>query len=137
MTPGIYTVKNLPDYVSKKIGGIIQVELNDISMKITLTFDKVSWAEGVLQFDEKSFFNTLLGFTSFWDYIPNKEEIGRKITNVGTIDEIHYESDVSDKSLVNGVRQPKLHSFLYINLLDEKFFLIQFVNKTVMNTIRF
>ena len=71
---------------------------------------------GTLRFDEKSFFNTLLGFTPYWDYKPTNAihadspgvYTNDKILNIYTIDKIHLKSHVIDGSIVNGVRQPIL-----------------------------
>ena len=57
---------------------------------------------GTLRFDEKSFFNTLLGFTPYWDYKPNNSThadssgvyTSDKILNLGTIDKIRLKCDV-------------------------------------------
>ena len=61
---------------------------------------------------EKSFFNTTLGFTPHWDYKHYSEYISQKTVNLCTTNEIHLKSDVFDGSVVNGFRQPILYSFV-------------------------
>ena len=39
-------------------------------MKTELILTRFGSTFGTLKFDEKSFFDTLLGFTPFWDYKP-------------------------------------------------------------------
>ena len=75
---------------------------------------------GKLSFDEKSFLNILLGFTPYWDYEPTNAihadspgvYSSEKILNLSTINKIHIKCDVIDGSVVNGIRQPILFSFV-------------------------
>ena len=50
--------------------GSIQIENYDISFETKLTLSRFGLAFVTLLFDENSFFNTLLGLTSFGDYKP-------------------------------------------------------------------
>ena len=62
--------------------GLPQIVDGVLSMKSKLSVSKLSWSvggatnpkipSGYLNFDEKSFFITLLGFTPHWDHKPNK-----------------------------------------------------------------
>ena len=67
----------------------------------------------LLQFIERPFFSTILGFT--------KTEYGvgsytsEKPVNISGIDKIHVESDFSFVSIVNGIRPP----IFYTVALDE------------------
>ena len=75
---------------------------------------------GRLRFDEKSFSNKLLGFTSLWDYKPTSaiqaDSSGvytkEKILNLKTIDQSHLKWNVIDGSVLNGIRQPVQFSFV-------------------------
>ena len=79
---------------------------------------------GALRFDEKSFFNTLLEFTPFWDYKATNAfhadsfgvHINEKRLNLSTRNKIHLKCHVLDSSSQNGLRHPKLFNFV----LDEK-----------------
>ena len=61
-----------------------------------------------------------MGFKPFWIYKPtNANHIDSpgvytsdKILNLSTIDKIHLKCDVIDGSVVNGLRQPILYSFI-------------------------
>ena len=67
-----------------------------------------------LTFDEKSFFNTLLGFVPYWDNKPTNAihanspwvYTSQKNLNLSTIDKIQLKRDVIDGSVVNGIREP-------------------------------
>ena len=69
-----------------------------------------------IRFDEKSFFSTILGFTSGWDYKHYNKYISQKIVNLSNTNKIHLKCDVIDGSVVNGLRQPILYGFV----LDKK-----------------
>ena len=75
-----------------------------------------------IRFDEKSFFNTVLGFTPGWDCKHSNEYTSRKIVNLNTTNKIHLESDVIDGSVVNGIREPILFSFVLHKLPGYKVF---------------
>ena len=72
LDPGIYTFKDL----SKALFNILQLEYPESSSKIVIEFDdntrktKLVVKSGIIaiRFDENSFFKTILGFTSAWDY---------------------------------------------------------------------
>ena len=98
----------------------IQSEYDDISMKTKIILKYIDGRKmfvlGTLRFDERSFFHTLLGFTPYWDYKPSSVYISDKILNLNTVNKIHLKCDVIDGSVVDGVKQPVLCSFV----LDKK-----------------
>ena len=89
------------------------------------------------------FFNTILGFKPYWVYTHYNEYISQKIINLNTTKKIHLTSDVIDGSVVNGLRQPILFSFVLDKPSGYKVFCepetIQYrrINKIVLNTITF
>ena len=68
--------------------------------------------------DEGYFFNTLLRFTPFWDYKPTKTihfdkaavYNSDKILNLSIMNKM--KCDVIDNSVVNGIRESTLFSFI-------------------------
>ena len=57
-----------------------------------------------IRFDEKSFFSTILGFTSGWDYKHYNKYISQKIVHLSSTNKIHLKCDVIDGSIQDGVR---------------------------------
>ena len=68
------------------------------------------------------FFCNVLGFTSGWDYKHYNKYIGQKILNLGCTNKIHLKCDIIDGSVVNGLRQPILYSFVLDKLPGYKVF---------------
>ena len=62
-----------------------------------------------IRFDENSFFSTILGFTSGWDYKHYNKYISQTILYLSSTNKIHLKCDVVDGSVVDGLRQPKLY----------------------------
>ena len=66
------------------------------------------------------FSNTFLGFTPYWDYKPTNAihadspgvYTSDENSNLITIDKIHLRCDVIDGSVVNGLRQLILFSYV-------------------------
>ena len=56
-----------------------------------------------IRFDEQSFFSTILGFTSGWDYKHYNKYISQKIVNLSSTNKIHLKCDVIDSSVVDGL----------------------------------
>ena len=56
-----------------------------------------------IRFDEISFFSTILGFASGWDYKHYNKYTSQKIVNLGSTNKIHLKCDVSDGSIVSGL----------------------------------
>ena len=98
----------------------LQIEY-DFSMKTKIILTRFGSTFGTLWFDEKSFFNTLLGFTPYWDYKPtNAFHADRpglytsdEIFQLNTIVKIHLNCDV-DGSVVNGIRETIPFSFIIL-----------------------
>ena len=123
-------------------------------MTIVLKFknEKMKFALGPLRFDKQSFFHTLLGFSPYWDYKPNNSShvlipgvyhSDKIILNLNTIDKIHLKCDAINGSIVDGVRQPILFTFVLDKPSSYKIFsepeTIHYkkINKSVLNTITF
>ena len=116
LTPGIYTSKDL----SEALFNIHQTENLEPSNVIVIAFDditrktKLVVKSGIIaiRFDEKSFFSTVIGFTPGWDYKHYREYISQKILNVSSTNKIHLKCDIINGSVVDGIRQPILYSFV-------------------------
>ena len=104
-----------------------------------------------MRFDERSFFHTFLGFEPYWDYKPTNSNhvvipgvyTSDKILNLSTTNKIHLKCDVIDGSVVDGVRQPILYSFVLDKLPGYKVFCepgtvhYKKINKSILITITF
>jgi len=96
-----------------------------------------------LRFDDKSFFKTLLGFSSVWHFKNNNIYVSDKITDSSTIDKIHLKCDVIDGSILDGFRQPIIFSFILDKPPGYKIFCspetihYKKINKTVRDNITF
>ena len=66
-----------------------------------------------LRFHKKILFKTLLGFTPYWDYKPTNPFTSEKYINLSTESKIHLKCDVIDGSVVNGIRELILFSFIF------------------------
>ena len=126
LTPGICTFRDISEAFYNILqseypgtGNVIDIEYDDITMKNKLV---VRYGIIALRFDEKSFFSTILGFTSGWDYKFNNKYTSQKIVNLGCTNKINLKSDCIDGSLVNGSRQPILYSFVSDKLPGYKVF---------------
>ena len=67
ISPGIYTIKDIGEavYTMGDHQGTLQVEYDDITRKTKLILTRFGSTFGTLRFNEKSFFNTLLGLTPY------------------------------------------------------------------------
>ena len=65
-----------------------------------------------LRFDHKWFLSSILFVASHCDYKRNDEFFGEKIESTNKIDKIHSKCDATDGSVLNGVGQPALFSFV-------------------------
>ena len=97
------------------------------------------------------FFHTLLVLEPYWDYkFTNSNNVAisgvytsDKISNLSTTNKFHLKCDVIDGSVVDGVRQPIIYSFVLDKLPGYKVFSEQEtihykkINKPVLNTITF
>ena len=86
------------------------IEFDDITMKTKLVV-----GDGIIaiRFDEKSFFSTVLVVTSSWEYKQYNEYISQKLVSFSSKHKVHLKCDVINGSVVNGLRQPKLYSFVF------------------------
>ena len=154
LEPGNYGIKDIQKAVHP-LGdheGTLKIEYDDLNKKVKLTLTRFGSTFGTLRFDEKSFFHTILGFDPYWDYKPtnafNADSPGvytsdKVILNLNTINKIHLKCDMIDGSVVDGVRQPILFSFVLDKPSGYKLFYLpqtihyKKINKSVLNTITF
>ena len=118
MSSGIYPYKVISEvlYTMGEHEGTLRIDSDDISLKTKPNLTRFGGTFGTLRFDRKSFFNTILGFTTYWKYKPtNASHIDRrgvytseKVVNLVTINIIYLKCDVINGSLINGVRQALL-----------------------------
>ena len=147
LPPGIYTFKDISGALCNIIqfeypgpSNVIDIEYDDITMKTKLVVRSGIIAK---RFDENSFFNTVLGFTPGWDYKHYNKYISQKIVSLSNTNKIHLKCDIFDGSVVNGLRQPILYSFVLDKKPGYKVFsepeTIHYkkINKSVLNTITF
>ena len=147
LEPGIYTFKDISEALLKILQpeyegyhNAIDIEFDNITMKTKLV---VRYGIIAIRFDEKSFFSTILGFTSGWDYKSYNKYTSQKIVNSGSTNKIHLKCDCIDGSIQDGVRQPILYSFVLDKLPGYKVFSepetnhYKKINKSVLNTITF
>ena len=145
--PGIYTFKD----ISEALFNIIQIEYPGPSNVIVIEYDDITMKtklvvrSGIIaiRFDEKSFFSTILGFTSGWDYKHYNKYFSQKIVNLSNTNKIYLKCNVINGSVVNGLRRPILFSFVLDKKPGYKVFsepqTIHYkkINKSVLNTITF
>ena len=147
LAPGIYSYRDIAEalyYILQSeypsSGSEIFIRLDDITGKTKLVVRSGIIA---IRFDEKSFFNTILGFTPGWDYKHYNQYLSQKIVNLSNTNKIHLKCDAIDGSVVNGIRQPILYSFVLDKPAGYKVFsepeTIHYkkINKSVLNTITF
>ena len=147
LAPGIYSYRDLSValyYILEseypQSGSEILIRLDDITRKTKLVVRSGIIA---IRFDEKSFFSTILGFTPGWDYKHYNQYLSQKIVNLNSTNKIHLKCDAIDGSVVNGIRQPILYSFVLDKPAGYKIFsepeTIHYkkINKSVLNTITF
>ena len=116
LEPGIYSYKE----ISEALFYILQSEYPQSNSEILIRLDDVTRKtkmvvnSGIIaiRFDENSFFSTILGFTAGWDYKHYNQNLSQKIVNLSNTNKIHLKCDAIDGSVVNGVRQPILYSFV-------------------------
>ena len=147
LDPGIYIYKDIAvalyyilqsEYPSS--GSEILIRLDDITRKTKLLVRSGTIA---IRFDEKSFFSTILGFTPGWDYKHYNQYLSQKIVNLSSTNKIHLKCDAIDGSVVNGIRQPILYSFVldkpagYIVFSEPETIHYKKINKSILNTITF
>ena len=144
---GIYSYRDMAEalyYILQSeypsSGSEILIRLDDITRKTKLVVRSGIIA---IRFDEKSFFSTILGFTPGWDYKHYNQYLSQKIVNLNSTNKVHLKCDAIDGSVVNGIRQPILYSFVLDKPAGYKVFsepeTIHYkkINKSVLNTITF
>ena len=149
LNPGVYEVvdlKNslkyiLPDNVK------VSVTINDVSLKSNLKTNQT------LTFTNKSFFYTILGFTQsrfyplddivgFYQLIAGSYK-GDRPKNITGIDKVPLKCDCINGSIVNGVTEPILYSFVlssppgYKIYKEPRIKLFKQINKSVLSHITF
>ena len=151
LTLGIFEVVDLnislkhilPDNVK------VSVTIDDVRLKSNLKTNQT------LNFTEKSFFYTILGFTrsrsyplddkdGFYQLIAGLYESDKPI-NITGIDKIHLKCDciIINGSIVNGVREPILYSFALTSPPGHKIYkqprikLFKNINKSALSHITF
>ena len=133
LEPGNYTIEDLQKSVHPLCDHekTLQIEYDDINKKVKLTLTRFGLTFGILRFDEKSFFHTILGFDPYWDYKPTNAihadspgvyTSDKIILNLNTINKIHLKCDCIDGSIKDGVRQPILFSFVLDKLSGYRVF---------------
>ena len=113
---GIQTFKDFSD----ALFNILQLEYPGASNVSDIEFDYITMktklvvGPGIIaiRFDEKSFFSTILCVTSSCDYKHYNEYNSQKIVNLISTNKKHLKCDVINGSVVNGLRQPILYSFV-------------------------
>ena len=147
LQPGIYTFKD----ISEALLNILQPQYDGYLNAIDIEYDdttmktKLEVRAGIIsiRFDEKSFFSSILGFTSGWDYKHYNKYTSQKVVNLGSRNKIHLNCDCIDGSVVNGIRHPILFSFVLDKKPGYKVFSepetvhCKKINKSVLNTITF
>ena len=147
LEPGIYSYRDIAEAVFyilqsdyPQSNSEIFIRLDDITRKIKLVVRSGIIA---IRFDEKSFFSSILGFTPGWDYKHYNQYLSQKIVNLSNTNKIHLKCDAIDGSVVNGIRQPILYSFVLDKPAGYKVFCepatihYKKINKSVLNTITF
>ena len=149
LNPGIYEVVDLnntlkyilPDNVK------INVTIDDIRLKSNLKINQT------LIFTEKSSFYTILGFTrshsyplddidGFYQFIAGSYKSDKPINFTG-IDKFHLKCDCIQGSIVNGIRETILYSFVLSSPPGHKIYkeprvkLFKKINKSVLSHITF
>ena len=129
----IYTIKVFSEavYTRGDYEGTLQTENDDFCMKTKLILNRFGGNFGTIRFDEKSFFNTSLGFTPYWDCKPTNAfhadspdvYTSEEFLNLSTIGKIHLKFDCINDSILDGCRQPILYSFVLDNQARYSFFL--------------
>ena len=116
LDPGIYNFKDLSETLFNILqseypgpSDVIDIEYDDITMKTRLVVRSGIIA---IRFDKQSFSRTVLGFTSGWDYKHYNEYTSQKIVKLNSTNKIHLECDCIDSSVLNGIPQPILFSFV-------------------------
>ena len=147
LEPGIYSYKEISEALFyflqseyPQSNSEILIRLVNVTRKTKLVVNSSIIA---VRFDEKSFFSTILGFTAGSDYKHYNQYLSQKIVNLSTTNKIHLKCDAIDGSVVDGVRQPILYSFVLDKPSGYKVFCepetihYKKINKSVLNATTF
>ena len=147
LEPGIYSSRE----ISEALFFILQSEYPQSDSEILIRLDDVTRKtklvanSGIIaiRFDERSFFSTILGFTAGWDYKHYNQYLSQKTVHLSSTNKIHLKCDVINGSVVDGVRQPILYSFVFDKPSEYKVFCepetihYKKMNESILNTITF
>ena len=149
LNPGIYEVTDLDSTLKHILPDNVKVNvtIDDIRLKSILKINQT------LIFTGKSFFYTILGFTQsrsyalddkdgFYQLIAGSYKSDRPV-NITGIDKIHLKCNCIQGSIVDGIREPILYSFVLSSPPSHKIYkeprvkLFKKVNKSVLSHITF
>ena len=149
LNPGFYEVVDLNNTLKHILPDNVKVNItiDDIGLKSNLKTNHT------LIFTQKSFFYTILGFTrsrsyplddidGFYQLIAGSYKSDKPI-NITGIDKIHLKCDCVNGSIVNGVREPILYSFVLSSPPGHKIYkeprikLFKKINKSLLSHITF
>ena len=135
LDPGIYTFKD----ISEALFNILQSEYPGPSNVIFIEFDDIARKTKLIVRDGI----IAISFTPGWDYKHCNEYISQKRVHLGNTNKIHLKCVCNDVSVVNGIREPILFSFVLSKPAGYKMFCepetihYKKINKAVLNTINF
>ena len=156
--PDIYSFKDLSEYFSKSFKKEFEIrERKQPSQKydkhdsVTIKRDYISMITKLivnyeicaLTFDENSFFNTIIGFSPYWDYKSCDEHFSEKKRNLSTMSKINLKCDVTDGSILSGLELPLLFNFMlgeppgYRVLCELDTIHFKKINRSALNAIKF
>ena len=149
LNPGIFEVIDLNNVLKYILPDNVKVSvtIDDIRLKSNLKINQT------LILTNKSFFYTILGFTQshqgplndiegFYQILAGSYEGDRPI-NISGIDNVHFKCYCIQGSIVNGIREPILHSFALSSPPSHKIYkepkvkLFKRINKSVLSHITF
>ena len=127
LSPSIYSIRDILKacYTMGDHEGTLQIKYDDFSMKTNHILTRCGSTFGTLGLEEKTFFNTIIGLTPYWDHKPTNANhadspgvyTGGEILNLSILKNFHFKCDIIQGSIVNGKRQPLTFSFV----LDKPF----------------
>ena len=149
LNPGIYEIVDLNDTLKYILPDNVKVDVSsdDFRLKSNLKINQT------LIFTNKSFFYTILGFTQshqgplndiegFYQILPGSYKSDRP-NNITGIHKIYLKCDCIQGSIVNGIRESILNSFVLSSPPNHKIYkeprikLFKTINKSVLSHITF
>ena len=147
LQPGINTFKDISEALFNNLqteyprpSNVIDIEFDNTTRKTKLVVENGIMA---MRFDGKSFFNTILAFTSGWDNKHYNKYISQNIVNLSSTNKIHLKCDVIDGSIQDGIRQPIPFSLVldkpggYKIVCEPETIHYKKINESILNTITF